>query len=76
MAHEAILRAMRAEYSLYRVSCKLIGLQLRMDVTSPPLWISFTVECFQERGTLVLVLQMLKMVDRINPWGSTHLQLT
>ena len=38
MAQEAILLAMMAEYSLYMVSCKLIGLQFRIDVMSPPLW--------------------------------------
>ena len=34
-----------------------------------------TVECFQGWETLELILQMLKMVARINPLGSTHLQL-
>ena len=43
MAQEAIHLAMRAEYSLYIVSWRQIGLQLRMVAVSPPLWIR--VDC-------------------------------
>ena len=75
MAQEAILLAMMAVYSLYRVSCRQIGRQFRTDVTSPPLWMRVTVECFHSRGILALILQALYMVDRIRPWGSTYLQL-
>lgn len=38
LAQEAIRLAMRAEYSLYTVSWRLIGLQLQMVAVSPPLW--------------------------------------
>ena len=59
MAQEAIRLAMMTAYSLYIVKCKLMGHQLRISAGSPPLWMSVTVECFHEEGTLELMRQML-----------------
>ena len=40
-----------------------------------PLWIQVTVACFQSEGFLELTRQMVHMVVRIRPNGSTHRQL-
>ena len=41
------------------VSRRLMGLQFPMAFVSPPLWTSFTKECFHGWGTQELTLQML-----------------
>ena len=56
-AQSETLRATIPAYSLYRVFCSAMGLQLSKLLGSLPLWIRMVLDCFHRDGILPLILR-------------------
>ena len=71
-AHDARRRAMRAAYTLYKVFCRLIGLQFVVTFSSPFLWMRMVEHDFQAEGIFLFFRQISKIWANSLPSQSSH----